>query len=87
MDTEKKEDTTIVKDISNVPIFKSFQYKCSAYTSRIYLYDEVKTYCGVFYICDQIYVYFDERENSLIGKISERLIFSLEADFKNFSWF
>lgn len=31
----------IVKDISNVPVFKSFHFKCSAYTSRIYLYDEV----------------------------------------------
>lgn len=63
VDTEKKEDTTIVKDISNVPIFKSFQYKCSAYTSRIYLYDEVKPYCCIIYICDQIYIYFDERED------------------------
>ncbi|XP_061173835.1 DNA annealing helicase and endonuclease ZRANB3-like [Saccostrea echinata] len=40
VETTKTEDNIIVKDISAVPVYKSFWYKCSAYTSRIYLYNE-----------------------------------------------
>ncbi|XP_048735505.2 DNA annealing helicase and endonuclease ZRANB3-like [Ostrea edulis] len=36
----KIEDTVIVKDTSAIPVYKSFYYKCSAYTNRIYLYNE-----------------------------------------------
>lgn len=42
-------DKIIIKDISNVPVFKSFHFKCSAYTSRIYLYDEV---CRLMILCE-----------------------------------
>lgn len=48
-ESAESKDKIIIKDISNVPIFKSFHFKCSVYTSRIYLYDEV---CRSMIICE-----------------------------------